>query len=394
MSGEPISAWDTRVLVASEATWGTTPAMAAAQGLETISCKVGPIEQGRTRAKQDRALGRGHTAGFVEGRVEPMPIEVLTSVKSRADADDSPKELALYRAGGLLQTINGSTNNVFTTPADPIGSAAYAGLSLFRAHGPDVYRYYAEQLRGGVVKNFEWSGGDKELTLKAGGAVMGKYSLGYVPSITLANGVGTTLALTAEESYRIAPGYYQVESEIILVEGGVAAIGATSRTIARAQLASSGVAHTAVPMYPYMVAPTYSGSPISEANCTFTLGGVAMRALAATVTLETGMDHLPGETGSAYVQGVKAGRYKWGVTLKTVLHREEPAWAGKVNRNISMALTLVFGTGTGAIATFSFPQGRLHPFEVNDSGNEEIVDLTFEPRDSSTGNDAGAFTLT
>lgn len=397
MAGESVNGWDSRILAASEATFGTTPNPAASQALETINCNLGPVgEVGRTRPKQDRNVGRGHTNEFVEGRVDPIALEVVASVKSRADADDSPKELPLYRAAGLLQTINGGTNNIFTTPADPIGDTlAFAGLSLFRGFGPAIYRYEAEQLRGGVIRSLEWSGGDKEWMVKASGVGIGKYALGSVASVTLADGVGTTLTLTAEQSYGIGPGYYQIENEIILVQGTQANIGDTARTIARAQLSSSGAAHSAKPMYPYMPSLTYVGSPISEANCTFTLDSVAMRALSAVVTLETGMDLLPGETGSKHIQGPKSGRYKWSVAIKSVLHREEAAWMGKVTKRKSMALSLVFGTGAGAVGTFSFPQGELRPFVVPDTNNDvAVVDLAFEPRDSSTGNDAGALTLT
>jgi hypothetical protein len=350
---------------------------------------------GRTRPKQDRNIGRGHTNEFVEGRVEPIPFEILTSVKSRADADDSPKELALYRGAGLLQTINSSTNNTFTTPADPVGlSTAFAGLSIRRAFGPATYRYEAEQLRGGVVRQLEFSGGDKELMLKASGVCVGKYTLGEVSSVTLATDIGTSLSLTAEQSYRVGAGYYQIESEVIEVTT-TEAMGATTRTIERAQLSTSGAAHSGQVMYPYMPTPTYTGSPISEANCTFTLDSVAMRALSAVVTFDSGGDLLPGETGSKRIQGVKFGRYKWSVSIKSVLHREEVSWVGKAVTRKSVALTLVFGTGAGSIVTFSFPQCEIRPFVVPDTANDvAIVDLVIEPRDSSSGNDACTVTLT
>lgn len=397
MSAEPINGWDSRVLASTEATLGTTPNPAAGDAIETISCNMGPGgEVGRTRPQQDRNIGRGHTNKFVEGRVDPVPFDLTTSVKSRTAVDTAPKEKALYRAAGLLVTTNGGSNVVMSTPADPIGdTTAFAGVSLFRRFGPNSYTYEAEQLRGGVVRSLEFSGGDKELMLKASGVAIGKYNLGEVDSITLANGSVTSLSLTAEQSYRLGPGWYQCESEIILMQGGQTDIGATTRTIARAQLSSSGAAHAAKQLYPYMVAPTYAGSPISEANCTFTLDSVAMRALSAVVTLDTGMDLLPGETGSKNSQGVKASRYKWGVTIKSVLHREETAWLGKVTARKSVALTLVFGTGTGSIVTFSFPQCEIRPFVVPDTASDvSVVDLAIEPRDSTSGNDAATFTLT
>lgn len=396
MSAEPINGWDSRVIAATEATFGTTPAPAATDAIEAISCSTGPGgEVGRTRPQQDRNVGRGHTNKFVEGRVEAVPFELVTSVKSRALVDTAPKEKALYRAAGLLVTTNAGVSVAMTTPADPISDASFAGLSLFRGFGPATYRYQAEQLRGGVIRSLEFSGGDKELMVKASGVAIGKYNQGEVDSITLASGVVATLTLTAEQSYRIGPGYYQCESEIFLVTGGQAEIGLTTRNITRAQLGSSGAAHTAKPMYPYMTALTYAGSPISEANCTFTLDSVAMRALSAVVTLDTGMDLLPGETGSKNIQGAKVGRYKWRVSMKTVLHREETAWLGKVTARKAVALTLVFGTGTGGIATFSFPQCEIRPVVVPDTANDvAVVDVTVEPRDSTAGNDACTYTIT
>jgi hypothetical protein len=400
MAAEPVNGWDSRVIAASETAFGTTPSPSASDAIEAISCSTGASgEVGRTRPKQDRNVGRGHTNAFVEGRVDPIAIELSTSVKSRSAVDTAAKEVALYKAAGLSQTLNGSTNATYALQADPIasagGAASYPGLSLFRGLGPAAARYQAEQVRGGVIRQLVWDGGDKELMLKASGVGIGKYNLGEVDSITLANGVGTSLSLTAEQSYRIGPGYYQVESEVILVQGGQTDVGATTRTIARAQLATSGAAHAAKQMYPYMTSLTYVGSPISEANCTFTLDSVAMRALSATVTFDTGMDLLPGETGSKNAQGVKAGRYKLGVAIKSVLHREETAWLGKVTARKSVALSLVFGTGTGGIATFSFPQCEIRPIVVPDTANDvSIVNISVEPRDSSSGNDAFSLVLT
>lgn len=400
MSAEPVNGWDSRVLAATEATYGTTPAPAAAQGLETISCNVGPGgEVGRTRPKQDRSIGRGHTDAFVEGRVDPIPFEIVTSIKSRADADDSPKELALYKAAGLLQTVNVGTNNAFTLQADPIGAAGgaalFPGLSLFRAFGPNTYRYLAEQIRGGIVRQIVFEGGDKELVGKFSGVAIAKTTQGEVSSITLADGVGTSLSLTAEQSYRVGPGYYQVESEIIKVDDTNAALGATTRSIARAQLSSSGAAHAAKVMYPYMVAPTYVGSPISEANVSGTIDSVAIRVLSFSLTFDTGGDLMPGETGSKYVQGVKFGRYKVMLSVKSVLHREEVSWLGKITARKAVAVSLVCGTGAGGIITFTLPQGELRPFITPDTANDvSVVDLGFEARDSSSGNDAFSFTLT
>lgn len=396
MSFEPVNSWDMRVLAASESAFGTTPAMAASQLLECINLNTGPLEVGRTRPKQDRSLGRGHTQGFVEGRVDPIAFDLLTSWKSRADADDSPKELALLKAAGLLQTINSGVNNVFTFPQDPIGSGAFASLSLLRRFGPDSYAYQAEQLRGGVIRNLEISGGDKELMLRAQGVAIGKYSLGYLPSITLADGFGTTLTLSETDSRKIGPGYYKVENEVILVEGTNANIGDTSRTIARGQLSTSGAAHSAVPMVPHFPGSlSPSGTPRSEANCTVTIDSVATRALSFALAIETGMDLLPGETGSKYIQGVKSTRFKVSGNVRINYLKECTQWAGKATTRKSVPITIVCGTGTGGIITISMPQVELRPFPVPDTPNDiAVVDIPFEAFDSSSLNDEATITLT
>jgi hypothetical protein len=390
MAGEPVNAWDMRVLAGSESALGTTPALAASQYLECINLSLGPAaELGRTRPKQDRNLGRGWTKDFVTGRIEAIPFDLLTSVKSRSAVDANSLELSLLKAGGLLQTVNAATNETYTMPADPIGAASFASVSLLRGFGPDLYRYEAEQLRGGVVRQLEYSGGDKELMLKASGVGIGKYAMGYVASITLANGSVTTLTLSETDSRKIGPGYYKVESEVILVQGTNANMGDTSRTIARAQLTTSGVAHTAVPMVPHMPSGLAgSGSPISEANCTATIDSIAHRVLSFSLNIETGMDLLPGETGSAYIQGVKCMRSKVTGSVKMNLLKEYTADIGKAVNRKSVPISIVCGTGTGGIVTFTLPQVELRPFVVPDTMNDvAVVELPFEAFDSSTGND-------
>lgn len=395
MAGEPISSWDMRVLAASESAFGTPPALAAAQAMECIGLSTGPGEVGQVRPQQDRNVGRGHTQRFVEGRVEPIPFSLTTSYKTRADADDSPKELALFRAAGLLQTINAVTSNVFTAPQDPIGSGSFASLALLRGMGPTLYRYQAEQLRGGVVRQLDFSGGDKELTIGAQGVAIGKYSMGYVASITLADGVGTSLTLSATDSYKIGPGMYQVENEVIEVQGTNASIGATTRTIARAQLGTTGAAHTAQPMYPHMPSLTLVGAPVSEVLTTVTIDSIATRALAFNIALETGMDLLTGETGSKYIQGVKSTRLKVSGSVKMNYLKEYTQWQGKATTRKSVAISIVCGTAAGGIVTFSLPQCELRCFPVPDTaGDIAVVEVGFEGFDSSSGNDEFSFTLT
>lgn len=398
MAGEPVNSWDSRALAASETTaFGTVPDMASAQALEQISVKMGPAaELGKTRPQQDRNLGRGHTRRFVTGRVEPVPFEAMCSWKSRADADDDPKEVAFLKAAGMRQVINAATNQIWTLPADPIGAADFKGLSLLRGFGPDLYRYEQEQLRGGVVRSMEFGAGDKELTFKAAGVGIGKYAQGALDSVTLASGVVTTLTLSENDSRKMGPGYYKIESEVVLMQGTNANMGDTARTIARAQLGTSGVAHTAVAMIPHMPATlTYVGSPIPEPQHTGTIDTIAHRLRSFSLSIETGMDLLAPETGSAYIQGVKSGRCRVTGVAQFHLLKEYTANIGKAVNRKSVALSFVCGTVAGGIVTFTLPQVELRPFEVPDTPNDvAVVEMPFEAFDSASGNDQLTITLT
>lgn len=394
MSFEPVNSWDMRVLAAGEGIpgsgFGTPPAPAAGQVLECISCTLGKGEVGATRPKQDRNVGRGNTNAFVEGRVMAIDWALQASLKARAAVDTVPNEQPLYAAAGLLKTVSAGVSVTYAPSATPIEDASFSGLSLYRAFGPGVAagpaRYEAQQLRGGIAKTLVWSGGDKELILNASGSGVGKYSQGYTLSITLADGSGTTLTLSAEDSQRMGLGYYQVESEVIKITDNN--LGATSRTIARAQLTTTGAAHAAKALYPYFPAISYpAGGPISEANCTLSVDGITLRALSFTATLASGIDLLPGETGSKYIQGMKVGRYSLKLSVKMRLHREDVALEGKVTGRKDCAIILACGTGAGGIVTFNIPHGELRPFEVPDTaGDTVVVGWDLEARDNS-GND-------
>lgn len=397
MSGESISGWDAAVLLASDAsiaTFGTVVAPAASQAFEFITCDPGQMEVGDVRGKKDRNSGRGMQSGFVEGRVKPIPFSLEASVKSRAAVDTVPRESVLYKAAGLLETVNSSTSVVYTTPADPIGSAAFLGASIYRVFGKSPYTYEAEQLRGCVVKTLSWAGGDKELTLKAAGEGIGKYVLGYSAAVTLADGSGTTITFaSAEEAYRFGLGWYQIESEVIKI---TARPTSTTATILRAQLGTTGAAHAAVPMRAYIPSLTYAGSPISEgATVTVTIDSVVSRALSFSLDLTTGLDMLPGESGSKYVQAPKVVRYDLKASVKLVLAREQVSLLGKARDRNTCAITIVQSTGTaGGVVTFSIPYSEVMPFKVPDTANDvAIVDVPFRVRDSS-GNDAFSMTCT
>ncbi len=394
MSFEPVNGWDARVLAVNEATFGTPVAPAAAQGLEFITLSMGPSEVGVTRPKKDRNLGRGMQGAFVEGRVQPIDFSLETTCKSRVAVDTVPKEDPIYRGAGLNQIITGGVNIGYYLAAAPVEGGAFLGLGLYRSLGGGTATYEAEQLRGGVVKALSWSFGDKEVTLKATGAAIGKYHQGNVPSITLSDGVGTALTISAEESYRLSVGYYQCESEIIRITSIVD--GATSAVIARSQLGSSGAAHSAKPLYPYLPVPTYAGSPISEANVgAITVDGVTLRILSGSIDFTSGMDLLPGESGSRFIQGVKTLRYNVTATLKLVLHKEDVSLLGKARARKSMAVSIVVGAGTGQVLTFALPQAEIDPIVVPDTANDvAIVSVKVKGKDSATGNDMFSLVLT
>ncbi len=391
-----VNAWDMAVLAVSEATFGVIPDPAAAQAFEAFALKTGPaVAVGDVRGKKDRGLGRAMQAGFVEGRVKPGAWSIESSVKSRAAVDTVPRESALYRAAGMTQTVSGGASVAYTLPGAPIETAnSFASLSLCRLFGKSPYVYEAEQMRGGVVKTLAWSGGDTELILKASGDWADKYILGYSSSITLADGSVTTLTFaSAEEAYRFGLGYYQVESEVIRI---TARPTSTTATITRAQLTTTGAAHTAVPLRPYMPTLTYAGSPISEGGTvTCTLDGQGLRILSFSIELTTGMDHLPPESGSKYVQGVKAIRNDVKVGFKMVVDHTSVSMIGKARDRNTCALTIVQSTGAaGGVVTFSLPYCEVVSPEVPDTNNDvATTDIALRVRENSA-NDSMSLTVT
>lgn len=395
MGQESVNGWDSKVLLASDAsvaTFGTTPNPAASQAFECIGVDLGPMEVGEVRAKKDRNIGRGITSGFVEGRVKGIPFTIESSVKTRAAAVTVPAEAPLYRAAGLVQTVGGASVT-YTPDATPLAtSGGFLGLNVYRAFGTAPYSYEAEQLRGGVVKQLDWRGGDQELNLKAAGEGIGKYHLGFATlSVT---DVATSFTFAdVEEGYRFGLGWYQCESEIIKITA--MNYSTFTATIARAQLGSVAAAHAAA-MYPYRPAMSYSGTPISEGGTvTVTVDGITFRALSFDISLTSGMDLLPGESGSKYIQGPKAVRYDLKVSVRLVLTQAQTALLGKAKNRNTCAITIVQSTGTaGGIVTFSIPYTEVMPFKVPDTANDvSIVDVGFRCRDNS-GNDMMTLTLT
>ncbi len=399
MAHENVDGWNSAVLLASDASYpaafGAVVAPAASQAFECMVCDLGPAEVGDVRPQKDRNPGRGLTNKFVEGRVKPIPFSIEAAVKSRAAVDTVPRESVLYKAAGLLQTVNGGVSVAYTTPAAPLSDGSFLAFSAYRALGKPPYVYEAEQLRGAYVKTLEWSGGDKELSLKASGEGIGKYEQGYVASVTMLIG-DTTLTVTGEDIFLIGAGYYQVESEVILVVPTATSYSDGIFNCTRAQVSTSAAAHTGKACVPYLPSLTYAGSPIPEGGTVTTvIGGQTIRTLSWTVALTTGMDGLPGESGSKYIQGVKAIRYDWKVSAKLVCKREDVAMLNKARARNSVAAAITQSTGAaGGVFAFSFPTCEVMPFKVPDTANDEsIVDVALRIRDNA-GNDAGSFLFT
>lgn len=405
MSANPVNAWDMLVLAATEATLGVTPtpATTAAYGLlavESINCDLGPSDAGVIRAKQDRAVGRDETTGFVEGRVQPIPWKLDTSLKTRAAVDTASPLLPLFRAAGLQHTVNAGSNVTITAPGQPLEGGAFAGVSLTRLLGSGLAVHEAEVLRGCVAKSISIKGASGEVMMSFSGVGIGKTTaagqagvLGRIDSITLASGVVTTLTITAEESYRLGLGYYLCEAEVIQVTACTP--GGTSATIVRGALGTTAAAHTTQPLTPYRPTPTFTGSPIAEPTSTVTLGGVAVRARSWSVDLSTGMDLLEPETGSRYSQGAKYMRIGVKVSMQLVLSGDQVSLIGKAQARPSLALAISQGVGAGGVFTFNASNCEVEAFSPPDTAADvAVVDVSLRVRGTTTGNDSFNIVLT
>ena len=397
---QPVNSWDMALRAISETTFANTPTPADAAAykapfLQVISANLGPAAQvGVVRPKQDRGIGRGMTEGFVEGRVEPLDFNVMLSVKSRTANDTAPLELALYKAAGLNCQDAGSTYTL-TPSMTPIQSSHFASVSLHRFLGSGLAAYQAELLSGGVCRSLKWEGGDKELTLTASGAGVKKQSQGMVTA-TFADGSTTTMTLAStEDSYRIGLGYFLIESEIVLITAYTA--GSTTATATRAQLGTTGAAHTAADAFPYIPALTsqFTGSPISEATSSVDLAGVSgVRCINWGFELQTGMDLLPGETGSQTIQGALYKRMDAKLNLRLVLSQQQLTMIGRARSRPSIACTVNQGSGTGSLFSIACAQGEIANFTVPDTANDvAVVDVGLRLRDSTAGNDMFTVTL-
>lgn len=394
MSSNPLNGWDRRLAMYSVGASITDAASYAALFRSVIAVDMGPAEVGVIRSKQDRGPGRGMQDGWVEGRVQPIPFSVQTSLKSRADQDDPPLELALYKAAGLKVTTNASTSVVLTPSATPVETGDFAFADLVRLLGSGDADIAFERLANCVVREIALEGGDKEVQATFTGIGQRKYLGGSLDSITLADGSVTSLTTTAEQSYSLGSGYYLCESEVILV---TPTLGGTSHTIARAQLGTTGAAHAAKALKPYVPAGiAYSGAPIPESlTTTVTLDGIALRVTSWKANITTGMDMLPGETGSKYSQGALEKRTDVTITMSVIAKGDDVRWLNKATARKTVTASLVQGTTAGGIVTVAAPYCEIvaAPMTEPENGPSEIQ-IQLRVRDNGSGNNSFSITLT
>lgn len=379
----PVRAWDQRFYLAQETTFLTPIDPAAAQALEVHGVDMGVIQQPLVRPKADKTIGRGMTDGFVAGRYDPIPFSFATEVKSRATAATAMKESAIMQAAGFTETLGADAAYTLNSTVTPKSICARL------VHGNSTQTFHAQQAMGGVIKTLNFSGGDTPLLMRVGGAFAKKLHLGQVTA-TVADGVTLSITpSTASHAYRLATGFYQWEDEIIEITAINYSTGAC--TIERGQLGSVAAAHTSAALYPYAPTPSLSGSPISNATTTVTIDSVATPCTRWSLDITTGMDHRPGESGSAYVQGAKVGRFDATLEVQYLLTDELMILAGKAAERKAIAVTIVQGSAAGGIFTFSLPYAELvspsHPdggdtiiatarFRLRDDGDSDMLSLT------------------
>lgn len=401
MGSNVIPGYNPVVFLADETTLGTPVAPAnvaafAAQAIATIEDDVGDAQTPDTRAMQDRGLGRDMQVGFVSGRYPPVPWSVMTSMKTRADADDAPRELALWKAAGLGRTVNVGTSYVLAPTGTPVASSDFVPQTLQRILGRSPDEMMLDRLFGCLCDTVKIEGGDKEVMLGFSGFAQKKIQGTALASITITD-VATAITVTAAESYAFPEegGYYICESEIILVTAFTH--GATSIPITRAALASSAVAHTAKPIYPYLPSGVaYSGAPVPESLTTnFVFAGDAFPVLKWGVTIKTGLAFTQHETGNAYAPRVKANRFDVDCSFDFLLKGDDVRKYNRARARTATACSLVQGTSAGGIITIGLPYSELKALPAKSNANDSItVSASLRVRGDTAGNNAFSITLT
>ena len=119
-----------------------------------------------------------------------------------------------------------------------------------------------------------------------------------------------------------------------------------------------------------------------------------VRCISWGFELTTGMDLLPGETGSQTIQGAKYGRMDAKLNLRLVLSQQQLTMIGRAHGLASVACTVNQGSGTGGLFSIACAQGIISNFSVPDTANDvAVVDVGLRLRDSAAGNDLFTVTL-
>lgn len=389
-----VNGWDRASYAWPSGSEPTSVVNRSAAGLALITMDTGPAASlGVIRDSPDRATGRTVRNQWLEGRVAPIPWTVVGSVKKRAAVDSASIEAVLLKAAGLVATTNAGTSVVLSYDSAPIDGGAFVPADLQRIIGTAPAASESEVLRGCAVQTLTIEGGDKELRYTFEGTALSKESQGTIETLTV-DSSATTISLGSAAAARAAGvGYYQCESEIIRVTAVDYATG--DLTVVRAQMSTSAASHTSKPAYPLRAPPTYATTPITEAMTTnVEIAGVSLRATSWRAKLQTGMEALPGETGSKFSQGHLARRTDMAIEIAVIAKGEDLKLIQRAAQRDTVAVKLEQGTVAGGKFALSAPYCELDMPTLTEpeNGPAEFA-LTFRCRENS-GNDMFTITLT
>lgn len=377
---------------------GSEPSSVAnysAAGLAFITMDTGPAGiLGVIRDLPDRAIGRSMRSGWIEGRFAPVPFNLVACVKQRSAVDAAPIEQVLLKAAGLTVTVNAGVSVTLGYNSAPIDAGTFVPADVQRILGSSPAAVEMELLRKCCVKTLTIEGGDKELRYTFAGEALSKETQGTIETLTVADGVTTTINLGSASAARaVGLGWYQCESEIIKVTAINTGTGAL--TVLRAQLGTTGAAHSAKPAYPLRAAPTYATTPIAESlttNCE--IAGVPVRVTSWKFTLQTGIEPLPGETGSKFSQGFLSRRVDPTLEVAIIAKGEDLKLIQQAALRDLVTAKVEQGTSVGGKFSLlcSYCEIDMPTFSEPENGPSEVA-LSFRIRENS-GNDMFAITLT
>lgn len=389
-----VNGWDRASYAWANGSEPASTAAFSAAGLALITMDTGPAAAlGAIRDMPDRAAGRSMRSNWIEGRVAPIPFSVVAAVKQRSAIDASPVELALLKACGFTVTTNASTSVVLGYNSAPIDGGSFVAADLARIIGSSPAASEAEVLRKCCVRTLTIEGGDKELRYTFAGEALSKESRATIETLTV-DGSSTTISLGSAAAARAAGvGYYICESEIFKVTAVNYATG--DLTVVRGALSSSAAAHSSKPAYPYRAVPTYATTPIAESLTTnVEIAGVAMRATSWRAVIQTGMEALPGETGSKFSQGFLSRRVDPTIEVAVIAKGDDLKLIQRAAQRDTVTVKLEQGTVAGGRFSLlaSYCELDMPTLTEPENGPSEFA-LTFRLREN-TGNDMLSIVLT